>query len=132
MRTGDRAVAKEQPFPYPSLRSYALCYGLYAVLLVLCYEAFWIWRGTIEVVLGFFLRRSPAFGATYLAVTLLAGLILFAVAIAGEVYLREGLIASRGSLRSLLRRFARLAGPLALSIALAFALQEFVYRELGV
>ena len=113
----------------PTLWHYLACYGLYAVLLVLCYAAFWILRSTIEVLLSYALRRSPAFEWVYLSTSLLVGLALFAVVIAGEAYLRTGV--RRGSLSRLVSRFARLAVPLALVVGLGMVVQELIYRRAG-
>lgn len=123
-------MSEERRLRGPGVWSYLVCYGLYAVFLALCYQSFWIWRSTVEVLLSYLVRRSPAFASIYLGVTLLISLALFVAAIAGEAYLRNGLSAD-GALPVLLRRFARLSWPLLVGIGLAMALQELVYLLLG-
>jgi hypothetical protein len=122
-------VAEPGRLRHPTIWHYAACYALYAVVLALCYGAFWTWRSAIEVVLSFLLRHSTAFGLLYLSATLLVGLALFAVAMAGEGYLRSSI--RRGSLRRLGNRFARLAVPLAIAMGVAIVLQELVYKRVG-
>lgn len=125
-------MTKESELRGPSAWSYIVCYGLWAVLAALCYTCFWVWRSTSEVVLAFLLRRSHAFAAVYLGTAVLIGVVLFAVVVGGEGYLRNGLNVRGDALGPLVRRFARLTWPLLLALALAFALQELVYWRMGV
>jgi hypothetical protein len=112
--------------------SYAACYGLWLVVAVLCYQCFWIWRSTLEVVLLYLLARHPAFQAVYLGLTLLLGLVLFCAVTGGEGYLRKGLDVGQGALRVLLRRFSWLTWPLLVAVAIGIALQELIYFLSGV
>jgi hypothetical protein len=120
----------------PGLWDYAVCYGLYAVLLALCYLCFWTWRTTVEVVAGYLLRRHDAFEAAYLTSILLIALLLFVLIVAGEAYLRRGMEAQRagarhrvGRRRRLLERFAVLAAPLVVALVVAWPLQEFTFQQ---
>ncbi|MBI3973081.1 MAG: hypothetical protein HY332_17520 [Chloroflexi bacterium] len=132
-----QSVTPSRAIQRPSRWAYALCYALYAVLIFLCYESFWAWRSTVEVVVGYYFRRHEAFQFVYLLFTLLSGLALFIVVAVSESYLRRGLDlpavtqrASRPAAR-VLRRFARIAIPLVLALLVAFALQEWTFRRAG-
>jgi hypothetical protein len=124
----------EQTGQPPRAWHYALCYTLYAALLVLCYYAFWTWRATIEVLAAYYYRTEhtrEAFQATYLVIILLAGIVLFVLAVVGESYMR-GSFGSGGirgwalhPVRRVLVRFAQLATPLVVSLIVALALQEW-------
>lgn len=117
----------------PPTWGYALCYGLYLAVLALCYVSFWVWRATAEVVVGFVFRRTDALDAIYLGATLLMGLVLFALAVGSEPYLRSalerGTVPERrrgyGPLRRVAGRFTRLVFPLAGATLLALALQDW-------
>lgn len=121
-----------------SVLTYALCYALYAVVLFLCYQSFWIWRSTAEVVAGHFHRKGEWFQFLYLSMTLVVGIIMFAVIVGSEGYLRHSIdqpsFADRikhGPVNRLVRRFLRIAVPLVLGLLIAVALQEWVYKRAG-
>lgn len=113
----------ESPLDQPAIRVYLACYALYAIVLVLCYYTFWIWRSTMEALVHLMLPRSETFSFWYLLATILIGFVLFGVAIGSESYLREGV-----QLHRLRNRFTRVAGQIVVAILVAFALQEVLYR----
>jgi membrane protein CcdC involved in cytochrome C biogenesis len=113
----------------PTIWHYAACYALYAVVLALCFGAFWIWRSTIELLASFYFRRSNAFETVYLSTVLLVGLVLFAVVVGGEAYLRDSV--RRGSFQRLVSRFVRVALPLAVVTGAGVLLQELLYKQYG-
>jgi magnesium-transporting ATPase (P-type) len=91
----------------PSLRSYLICYLLYAALIALVVVVtFVIWRRAILNTTLAINGRHEANTIIYFASMVLMGLVSFIVVMTGEPYLRNGL--ARGLL---LRRFARLALP---------------------
>jgi hypothetical protein len=123
----------------PSRWAYALCYALYAVVLLLCYQSFWIWRTTVEVVVGYLYRKHEWFQFIYLVLTLLTGLVFFMIVAVSEPYLRHAIevparaaAAQGGPLRRLAVRFGRVAGGLVLGLLIAAVLQELVFRRAGV
>jgi hypothetical protein len=105
----------------PKTRDYLACYGLFVLLLPLCYVLFLIWQRTVVVLLA--LTSSDAYGAAAAVgvIDVLLGIVLFGVVIASEYYLRVGV-----ARRQLLPRFATIAGSLVGVIALGLALQELV------
>jgi hypothetical protein len=119
----------------PPSWSYAACYGLYGVILVLCYVSFWTWRSTAEVVVGHVYRKADALNAVYLTWTLIAGLILFVLAVGSEPYLRRGLESPRmverrrRPLQRLAERFAHVVVPLAGAMFFALSLQEWALTQ---
>jgi hypothetical protein len=121
----------------PSRWTYALCYALYLVVLGLCYESFWTWRSTVEVVVGYFYRKHEAFQFIYLTGTLLIGLVLFIVIVGSESYLRHGIEEpalaerQRSATWRVLRRFLRVTGWLLGTLLVAFALQEWIFHRVG-
>ena len=123
----------------PSRWAYALCYALYAVVLLLCYQSFWVWRTTVEVVVGYLYRKHEWFQFIYLVLTLLVGLVFFMIVAVSESYLRHGIEAparaalrDHGPLRRLVVRFGRVAGGLVVGLLVAAVLQELVFRRAGV
>jgi hypothetical protein len=112
---------------------YALLYGLYALILVLCYVTFWTWRSTAEVVVGYVFRKADGLDAAYLALILGIGLVLFGLALVAEPYLRAALERPRraalrrpdGPLRRLTRRFVRVTGLLVGAIAVGLLMQDW-------
>jgi hypothetical protein len=125
-------LAQDAPAP-PAGWAYALLYGLYALILVLCYFSFWTWRSTAEVVVGYVFRKSDGLDAVYLASILAGGLLLFGLAVGAEPYLRRGLEHPRrgarlrpdGPLRRLILRFMRVTGLLVGAIVVALLMQEW-------
>ena len=121
----------------PSFWDYALCYSLYFLVLGAAFEAFWVWRSTIEVVVGFLYRKSDARESAYMLGTLFAGLMLFVAVLAGEDYLRRALARRYGEIdgyhgvRRLFMRFARLLVSLVATLAIAVAAQEGILRQAG-
>jgi hypothetical protein len=120
------------------LRHYVLCYALFAVIVALGYQSFWIWRTTVEVVVGYFYRKNEWFQFFYLCGTLLIGLLVFVVIAGAEGYLRQALdhanLADRmkhGPARRVIGRFARVAVPMLVSLLVAAALQEWIYKRNG-
>ncbi len=114
----------------PGVRHYVLCYALFLVVLALCLLAFVVWRQAIFDLLGATYGSGYDIGKAYTDATieqvasLLIGLILFIVVVASEPYLRGGLTLHRHlDLRQELRRFTRLALPLAVAIVVGIALQ---------
>ena len=130
-------VSGQPPKPW----HYALCYLLYAVVLVLCYYAFWTWRATVEVLASYHYRTErtrEAFQATYLVIILLVGIAVFILAVASESYLRRsfGPGGIRGwalhPVRRVVVRFAQIAVPVVVSLVVAFGLQEWtLWRAAG-
>jgi hypothetical protein len=127
------APAQEAEAP-PAGWIYVLLYGLYALILVLCYVTFWTWRSTAEVVIGYLLRRSDGLDAAYLGAILGIGLFLFALALITEPYLRAALERPRraalrralaGPVRRLIRRFVQVTGLLVGAIVVGLLLQDW-------
>ena len=100
---------------------YVACYGLYAVLLILCYILFLVWKEMFTLLLSAINGDNFSNTALYALIVVLIGLVLFVVAMGSEPYLRAGV-----ARRKLLQRFALVAGSLAGVIALGLALQELI------
>jgi hypothetical protein len=121
----------------PSFWDYAVCYGLYLVVLGIAFQVFWVWRATLEVLAGYLIRKSDAYASAYMLSTLFAGLALFIAVLIGEDYLRRGLArrygesGGYGGLRRVIGRFARLVLPLVAASAIAVALQEWIFLRIG-
>lgn len=124
-------MAQSTRLRHPAAWNYLVCYGLWSTVLVVCYYSFWIWRGTAEVVAGYLLRRHPAFSSLYLLITLLAGVVIFAVLVASEGYLRNGIARGPGPLGILPGRFLRIALILALIAGSGIAIQTLIYQRFG-
>ena len=117
MDRGPRSGRKHQP----TVVEYVACYGLYAVLLVLCYVLFLVWKEMFILLLSALSHNNFSNTALYGLIVVLIGLVLFVVAMGSEPYLRTGV--ARGKL---LQRFAMVAGSLGGIIALGLALQELI------
>ena len=105
----------------PKAIEYVACYGLYALLLVLCYVLFLAWKDMASQLLSTVSGNNYSNTAFYALIVVLIGLALFVVAMISEPYLRSGV--ARGKL---IPRFAMVAGMLIGFIALGLALQELV------
>lgn len=105
----------------PTGRAYLACYGLFVVLLLLCYGLFLVWRETVFMAMVAIGGTGNATSALYGLIVVFIGLGLFVVAMAGEPYLRKGVV-----LRRLGDRFLKLAGPLAGIIVLGLAIQQLI------
>jgi hypothetical protein len=121
--------------PYrPTAWHWALCYALYLVVLIACFEGFWLWRVTIERVLGIVLWRHDWFETTYLASMVAVGVVLFSVVVGGESHLRGSLPSSYyppGSYtRRVLWRFLHVALIVVVVVGGAVAVQEWAFRSL--
>ena len=64
-RTTRTLSSAEAPFR-PSRVHWALCYLTYAGVLVISYQAFWLWRSTLEGYLAAALRDRDWFPPVYL------------------------------------------------------------------
>jgi hypothetical protein len=116
----------------PTLRAYATCYGLWAVVLGLCYASFWAWRNAVEALSQHYFRGSDAVALVYSLAMMVVGLVLFGAAVAAEGYLRAGVRQPAGRGRALGQRFGRIAAALLVATSLAVAAQEWVLRARGV
>ncbi len=125
-------MIEPEPLRRTSLWCYGLCYALYGAVLALCYEVFWLWRSTIDVLLSYLLGRNQWREFYYMVASLLIGIVLFGVAIGAESYLRNGLATGRRPLSALLRRFLHVGALLVGAIVVAAVLQELVYHRLGI
>ena len=119
-------------------RHYVLCYALFAVIVGLAYQSFWVWRTTVEVVVGYFYRKNEWFQFLYLSATLLIGILVFAVIAGSESYLRMSIEQAslvermrHGPAGRIFRRFLRGAVPMLLGLLVAAALQEWIYKRHG-
>jgi len=108
-------MGKLESAKWPTLRGYLACYALYIVLIIPgTIAVLLLWRSAILVMLAAFLGRSQANRLIYLTSMLLLGLGAFILVMAAGPYLRTGL-----RRRQLMRRFRKLAIPLAAAAALA-------------
>jgi hypothetical protein len=106
----------------PTLRSYLACYALYIGLIIPgTITVFLLWRNAIIAMLAAFLEGSQANRLIYLASVALLGLGGFILVMAAEPYLRGGL-----QRRQLMRRFGKLAIPLAIAGAVALLVLTIV------
>lgn len=103
----------------PKGRDYAVCYGLFGVLLALCYFTFVAWQQAITLVVGVVLDRSEGVQAVLGLGAVFVGMGLFVFVMSAEPYLRRGV--ERGILRS---RFVRLLLPLLGALLLGEAIRE--------
>ena len=87
--------------------------------------AFIIWRWTILALLAAFMGRSSANRLIYMLGILFVGVSLFVLVMAAEPYLRTGV-----PRRQLLRRFVRLAAPLAIAGGLGLLLLAISMAQL--
>ena len=99
----------------PTTRGYLACYALYIGLIIPgTIAVFLLWRNAIIAILAAFLPGSQANRLIYLASVALLGLGAFILVLAAESYLRIGL-----QRQQLMRRFRKLAIPLAIAGAVA-------------
>ena len=89
---------------------YGACYGFYALVLALEFGVFVAWRWAMLGLIGAFMPESEWSSFVYMLITALLGLGLFILAMAAEPYLHNGV-----RRHQLVRRFARLAVPLAIA-----------------
>src|SRR5687768_9298287 len=123
----------EAPFR-PSRLHWALCYAAYAGVLVVSYQAFWLWRSTLEGYLAAALRDRDWFPPVYLGSTAVVGIVIFVVVVWSEAHLRGSLPTSYYKLGSyllrLLWRVLHVALVLGLVLGSAVALHEWTIRSL--
>ena len=123
----------EAPFR-PSRGLWVLCYVAYAAVLFVSYQAFWLWRSTLEGYLAAALRDREWFPPVYLGSTALVGIVIFVVVVWSEAHLRGSLPSSYYKLGSyvlrLLWRLLHVALVLALVLGSAVALHEWTIRSL--
>ena len=100
---------------------YGACYGFYALVLALEFGVFVAWRWAMLGLIGAFIPESEWSSFVYMIVTALLGLGLFILAMAAEPYLHNGV-----RRHQLLRRFARLAIPLAIAGIVGMLLSTLV------
>lgn len=113
----------------PGLKHYGVVYALFAVILVLAYASFWLWRQALTLLLQVFLPGNFANRSIILFSMLLITLGLFITVLASEAYLRTAVEGRReGQLR---RRFLRLALPLAGFCVLGLLLRIFALAVIG-
>ena len=123
----------EAPFR-PSRVHWVLCYAAYAGVLYVSYQAFWLWRSTLEGYLAAALRDRDWFPPVYLGTTALVGIMIFVMVVWSESHLRGSLPTSYYKLGSyllrLLWRLTHVALVLALVLGSAVALHEWTIRSL--
>jgi UDP-N-acetylmuramyl pentapeptide phosphotransferase/UDP-N-acetylglucosamine-1-phosphate transferase len=103
------------------MRTYVLCYVLYALLLALSYGVFVIWSQTILLALGVFDDQQQATPALWGVGMLVVGIGLYLFVLVAEPYLRGGV-----PKRQLGARFLRIAGPLVVTIVVGVVAQELI------
>jgi hypothetical protein len=101
-----------------NVSAYMLCYALFGVVFALSVMIVFIWRVALVELITVVNGRSYANRSLYMLGMVGIGLTLFGVVVAAEAYLRFGV-----ERRQLLRRFARVALPLAVVAAAGLALQ---------
>jgi hypothetical protein len=126
-------ASPEVPFR-PSRALWVVCYSLYATVLVVAYQAFWLWRSTLEGYLAAVLRDRDWFPPTYLGATAIVGIVIFVVVVWSEAHLRASLPTSyyrTGSyLLRLVWRLLHVAVVLGVVLGSAVALHEWTIRSL--
>src|SRR5688500_5756424 len=111
-----------EPAGRQKVLAYVACYVLYVLLIVLALVLFAIWRLTILAVIGALMdERSFVRRLIYLSTTTLMALGVFVLVMVGEPYLRYGI-----PRRELVRRFARLAIPMAIAAVLGLLISRLV------
>lgn len=110
----------------PRLVDYLICYALYAVIVFVCFESFWLWRSTLEAVFAAVYRHADGFAWAYLISTISIGIILYCVVIGTEGYFRTSIERGGGPLGLLPGRFIRVAIMMGAMTALAVGLQELL------
>jgi hypothetical protein len=127
------ATAPDAPFR-PSRALWIACYSLYAAVLFVAYQAFWLWRSTLEGYLAAVLRDRDWFPPAYLGATALVGIVIFMVVVWSEAHLRGSLPTSYYKLGNyvlrLLWRVVHVAVVLGLVLGSAVALHEWTIRSL--
>jgi hypothetical protein len=109
---------------------YIACYSAVIASAVAGFYSFWLWRQTAEIIAAAAIDRY-SFGAAYLFATLLIGLALFALVMAGEGYLRDGVWLGRAPLGAVPGRVVRLALLWALINVAGITLQLIVPQLTG-
>src|SRR5262245_57216267 len=116
------AMADTRPKEEPTWLGYLACYTLYVLLIVGgAATLFVVLRPALLVLIDVLLGNSRANRIVYLGTITLLGLGLFIIVMAGEPYLRTGL-----ARHQLLRRFIRLAAPVATAAVLVLLVLPFV------
>lgn len=137
MRTLSRGVASGRTVDdvrHPRWWHWIACYALYAAVLYLCYQGFWLCRSSVQDVTDVLLSRDMSRPVVYMASTGVLGLVFFSIAMGAETYLRGSLTAP---LRTghfgtrLAGRFLRLVLIVAVPVALGAAAQEALFRAVG-
>lgn len=118
-----RHMSETRRSPAPGLKDYAAVYTLFAVILVLAYAIFWIWRQTLLLLLQVFLPENYGNRSILLFSMVLIALGLFVVVLSAEPYLRKAIQSRQGDL---VRRFLRIALPLAGLCAVGLLLRILV------
>ena len=125
--------ATDAPFR-PTRVHWVLCYAAYAGVLFVSYQAFWLWRSTLEGYLAAALRDRDWFPPVYLGSTALVGIAIFVVVVWSESHLRGSLPTSYYKLGNyllrLLWRLVHVALVLGLLLGSAVALHEWTIRSL--
>lgn len=107
---------------------------LYASLLFAAYKGFWLWRATLERVIGIVFWRHDWYETIYLSANVLIAITLFCIVVGAESHLRTPLASSYyppGSfLLRLLWRYAHLCVITGVVIGGAVLLQEWAFRAL--
>ena len=103
------------------IRTYVVCYLLYAVILALSYAIFVIWSQTILLGIGALVDGPQVVPALWGAGLLLIGIGAYVLVLVAEPYLRNGV-----GKQQLRRRFLRLAGPMFVTIVIGIVIQELI------
>jgi hypothetical protein len=118
----------------PTPLHWALYGALYLATLVACFQGFWLWRSTLDRVLGVLFWRHDWFETVYLTCMCAVGLVLFCLVVGAEPYLRGVLVTSyypQGSyLVRLVLRFLVVAVLVAIVVGPAAGIQEWAIRNL--
>ena len=126
-------ASPEAPFR-PSRALWVVCYALYVLVLAVAYQAFWLWRSTLEGYLAVALRDRDWFPPTYLGATAVVGIVIFVVVVWSEAHLRGSLPTSYYKLGNYVLRLAwrllHVAIVLGLVLGSAIALHEWTIRSL--
>jgi hypothetical protein len=128
-----RTTVPEAPYR-PSRWHWAICYLAYAGVLYACYQAFWMWRSTLEGVLAARLPDREWFPPAYLGATALVGVVIFSTVVWSEGHLRGSLPTSYYRLGSyvlrLTWRMVHVTVVMALLFGAAVLLQEWTIQSL--
>lgn len=117
---GDGGTPRRRPQTW----NYLAVYGLWVVVLLLCYANFWYWRSSFDLLFHHILIRDNrnAFWWAYTMSTVLVTAVLFVVAIFSESYLRHAVEIGVGPVGRLISRFLRIGIPLAATVILSLVL----------